>query len=514
MWPRLRLFLSHAAHDDAVSQRIDLALREAGHDVFFDRESLAAGEGYHQRIRDEIARADLVVFLVSSASLREGSYCRTEMEITEARWPHPHGRVLPVLLEPLPSSSLPPYVTAVTYLAPRGNVVADTIEAVDRLARPLRRRRRAFAGAAATLALLAVVGVPLVAQSRAATLASLPDDLGRRARLVRASGDGTFLVAAAAPDELVELRGDGTARTLIGLDAEPVALAHGGAPGEDELIAVATRSATPLHVLKGPARDPLGPFEAPAKSFAEGAGASEFSTRPVEIAVHDGRVWCVLGGEGALSAFDALLPEQGTWQLGFYGSYARDQVTELGRAVEGARLCDLGGRLVVVQRVEGRTRLSLVAGDVLPWHEEPADVLGCVRDLAPGPADTFYAVTCDLRLVRVARDAWAGLESRPLAALGPLPDATALDVDHRIVADGTRVVVAFNAREAAPGARPVWTRLIAYEPARGVRALEHWERREIVSLAVSADRCLVVLRDAGGAWSSGVADVDPEPDTR
>lgn len=507
MWPRLRVFLSHAAHDDVVSERIDLALREAGHDVFFDRESLAAGEGYHQRIRDEIARADLVVFLVSTSSLREGSYCRTEMEIAEARWPHPHGRVLPVLLEALPSSSLPAYVTAVTYLAPRGNVVADTLEAVERLARPLRRRRRTLAGLA-LLACAAVAGVPLVAsRARDATFAALPNGLGERARLVSASG-GAFLVAATSPDELVELRADGSVRTLLELDAEPVALARSGASDEDELIAVATRSQTPLHVLQGAARDPLGPFEVPVNYYGKVEGSHDFATQPVDLAVHDERLWCVLEDEKALPAFDALLPVQGIWQLGFQGSYDRDDVATFGRAVEGARLCDLGAALVVVQRARDRSHLQLVAGGVLPWYDEPADVFRCVRDLAPGPSESFYAVACDRRLLRIARDDFGDLEMRALGVLEPLPSEAALDIDHRIVADGTRVVVAFSARDLTGAKRPAWTQVFAFDPASGVRAIDPWRERETVSLAISGDRCVVVLRGADGAWSAGFVALD------
>lgn len=155
----MQIFLSHSAADGLQAEQVYLALQELGHEVFFDRSSLPTGESFNDRIRSAIQECEVFVFLVTRNSLREGSYCLTELKFIEERWPHPRGRVLPVMLEPLRSTELPPYLRAVTYLEPRGSVAAETAEAVQRLLRRYQRKRFARIAAAVVLVALAVLGV-------------------------------------------------------------------------------------------------------------------------------------------------------------------------------------------------------------------------------------------------------------------------------------------------------------------------------------------------------------------
>jgi hypothetical protein len=155
----MQIFLSHSAADGTQAEQVHLALEELGHDVFFDRSSLPKGESFNDRIRDAIADCEVFVFLVSKNSLREGSYCLTELKFIAERWEHPRGRVLPVLLEPLAPSDLPPYLRAVTYLEPQGNVAAETAEAVSRLLARYQRRRFAWVASLVLVAAIAVAGI-------------------------------------------------------------------------------------------------------------------------------------------------------------------------------------------------------------------------------------------------------------------------------------------------------------------------------------------------------------------
>ena len=98
----MHIFLSYATEDRARAEEIALALRNDGHEVFFDREQLSGGEHYHQVIREQIAATDLFVFLISAHSVQAGGYTLTELRIAQQRWPSPSGRVVPVLLEPTP----------------------------------------------------------------------------------------------------------------------------------------------------------------------------------------------------------------------------------------------------------------------------------------------------------------------------------------------------------------------------------------------------------------------------
>ena len=134
----MRIFVSYASERRDAAQEIALALRERGHRIFFDRTSLVAGDGYDARIEREIRSCDLFVFLVSPEALQSGSYCLTELHHAEARWPHPAGRVLPVLIAPVGFEFIPAYLRAVTVYQPRGKAAAEVAAAVDRLRRPRR----------------------------------------------------------------------------------------------------------------------------------------------------------------------------------------------------------------------------------------------------------------------------------------------------------------------------------------------------------------------------------------
>jgi formylglycine-generating enzyme required for sulfatase activity len=137
----MKIFLSYASEDRPVAQAIQLALRAQGHDVFFDRDDLPPGEEYHARIRRAIGRSDLFVFLISAASLDAGSYTLTELEIAQASWKHPAGRLLPVMLQPIPIERIPVVLKSVTLFAPEGDVTASVAHAVHRIAGARRRTR-------------------------------------------------------------------------------------------------------------------------------------------------------------------------------------------------------------------------------------------------------------------------------------------------------------------------------------------------------------------------------------
>jgi hypothetical protein len=159
----MKLFVSYPSDQRPVAEALALALEAEGHDVFFDRADLHAGEPFHQPLRESIEQADGFIFLVSPSSVAHGSYARAELAIAQERWRKPGGHILPVVVEPTPMSALPAYLSAVTVLEPRGDAVAETVAAVARLARaPARRRRQlAIAGAAGLAASLAVVAAAI-----------------------------------------------------------------------------------------------------------------------------------------------------------------------------------------------------------------------------------------------------------------------------------------------------------------------------------------------------------------
>src|SRR5574337_1294347 len=130
----MTIFLSYATEDRPLAEEIQLALAGAGHEVFFDRESLPAGGDYHARIKAAVDAADALVFLISPDSVADGGYALTELGYARSRWPHPKGRVLPVLVRATPFERMPAYLKSVTVLEPEGNAAAEVAAAVARLA--------------------------------------------------------------------------------------------------------------------------------------------------------------------------------------------------------------------------------------------------------------------------------------------------------------------------------------------------------------------------------------------
>lgn len=158
----MRIFLSYASQDRAAIEPVQLALgADARHEVFVDRKSLPAGEAYDGRIRDAIRAADLVIVFISPDAVDAGSYTLSEMAIAQEAFPNPSGRVLPVMLRETPIAALPAYLRAVTVLRVTGNLTADVVDAVERIAQARRNagRRRIATIAALVVAALAAAGL-------------------------------------------------------------------------------------------------------------------------------------------------------------------------------------------------------------------------------------------------------------------------------------------------------------------------------------------------------------------
>jgi TIR domain-containing protein len=141
----VRIFLSYAAERRKLAESIAQNLRGRSFKVFLDRTDLPAGQTYDRRIEQEIARADLFVFLLSPESVASGSYARSELELASRKWPDPHGRVLPVLVAPTRPEEVPAYLEAVTFSRPQGNVAVEVAVDVEAMCAKFRTRRTGLA---------------------------------------------------------------------------------------------------------------------------------------------------------------------------------------------------------------------------------------------------------------------------------------------------------------------------------------------------------------------------------
>ncbi len=155
----MKIFLSYANEQRAAAEELALALRMENHAVFYDRSSLAAGEEFNRTIHDAICDADIAIALLSPGFVTSGRYTLTEIDILQAQWPDPNGRVLPVMIEKVAVDKISAYLRAVTILEPRGNATADILAAVRKMGsrRGWRQiRRQAARSGLAALVLLAV----------------------------------------------------------------------------------------------------------------------------------------------------------------------------------------------------------------------------------------------------------------------------------------------------------------------------------------------------------------------
>lgn len=144
----MRIFLSYASKDTPVAEAITHSLQERGHDIFFDRDSLPPGGAYESQIEAAVSKSDLMVFLISDHSVRDGSFALTELGFARKKWKHPANRVLPVMVGDVEYDTIPPYLKAVTVLEPEGNLPAEVAVAVGTMRRFSIRLPLAVAGIA------------------------------------------------------------------------------------------------------------------------------------------------------------------------------------------------------------------------------------------------------------------------------------------------------------------------------------------------------------------------------
>jgi hypothetical protein len=158
----MRIFLSHASEQRSQAERLALALQARRHQVFLDIDDLPPSGDYQSRIQAAIQQCDLFCFLISPESVAAGRFTLSEVGFARRRWPDPTGRVVPIMVAKVPIDSVPPYLRAVSIFSPEGDLVADSVVAIEAL-RP--KRSRALAFGLAGVGIVAVVGAAYVATS-------------------------------------------------------------------------------------------------------------------------------------------------------------------------------------------------------------------------------------------------------------------------------------------------------------------------------------------------------------
>lgn len=151
---RLNIFISYATPQREQAEEIAQVLKNAGHDVFFDRESLVASVDYNDRIRNGIDSADCFLFLASREALAPGRFTLTELQFAKERWPAAGGHVFPVIVDPdLGMEDLPVYLRSVQAVVVQGNMAAEVAAAIHKT-----RKIGKFCKTVTVLAAAAIVG--------------------------------------------------------------------------------------------------------------------------------------------------------------------------------------------------------------------------------------------------------------------------------------------------------------------------------------------------------------------
>ena len=151
---RLRIFLSYASEHKRIAEELAQTLKNSGHEVFFDKDSLPPGEDYHAQIRAGVDNCDRFVFLISRSSLEPGRFTLSELEFARKRWPSPAGRVYPILLDKtIKPEDLPPYLKTVQALSIVGNATTEIAAAIDKT-----RRTRTGVLAGLAVVLIGLIG--------------------------------------------------------------------------------------------------------------------------------------------------------------------------------------------------------------------------------------------------------------------------------------------------------------------------------------------------------------------
>lgn len=504
----MKIFLSHPSEERDVAERMNLALVQLGHDVFFDRADLEPGREYDQAIADAIAASELFIFLITPGSVKPGRYTLTELKLAEEHWPHPDGHVLPVMLRPTDFAAVPNYLRAVDILTPTGEPAAETAHAVRALVRGrslTTRLGRVFRSRTG----IAVAAAVVVAASAFAWIARpwehgilgrgpvrLPVAVRQRARAVLPLVDSGFVVATANPNQLVRFSDAGVQKgEPVDLMGDPVSMTR-----TPRSLIVVTRGrdgvmlldAKKLRVTDSTIIDPS--LVEPAyhvPNAPKRSGDLQFAAVGMR-----GDIYVTTGDRDGE-------PTILRWQS--YGhrwsvlTFAVDSAG-FGADANGVRLRDVYGDLWGVRTRGEPSALYHMVGFVRVDRFDGKDtkLVRCAHDLGDTPAKNLLFVSCDNELQEVAVDGkqLTLVRARPTLPPDRAPGTTSYDL---LATDSTWTAFVALSTGAEPNDRPVRARVAEVDSVGAVRTLLDEKDAAVRSLAVTPRSVIAVLRRADGS---------------
>lgn len=108
---KLKIFVSYSRRDAEFAEGLVAALEACGYEPFVDKQDIAPGEPWEDRLARLIQSADTVVFAVSPASV-SSQRCSWEIDKAEELGK----RILPVVVQPVPEQSAPERLRRLNYI--------------------------------------------------------------------------------------------------------------------------------------------------------------------------------------------------------------------------------------------------------------------------------------------------------------------------------------------------------------------------------------------------------------
>ena len=502
----MKIFLSYPSDERDTAERLNYALIEQGHDVFFDRSDLPAGFEYDQRIASGIADSDLIVFLITPTAVTPGRYTLTEMELAEERWPKPSGRTLPVMLRPTELTAIPSYLRAVNIFTPRGDAVAEIAHEVRKLARGRRLttrlglRLRTPAGLALVVAIVALSAFAWIMRpwegKAGRRSVGLPLAVRQHARAAAAMADSGFVIATTNPPQLVRFSESGVQiGEPVDLMGDPVAVTR--TPGH---IVVATRG-----------RDGVMVFDSKRLRFADSVILDPTTVEPPyrfvnpprrsgdiqSVTVYgNGDLWVTTGDRDGEPTVLRYRQSDSKWQVPTFSA----DTAGFGPEANGVRLRQINGDLWGVRARGEPSAVYHFLGFIRIDRFDGKDraIVRCAHDIAPAPPKNLLLLSCENELQEIYADAsvFTLVRTRPTLPPDRTPGTTSYDLLER---DSTNVIVALNTAGTAPNDKPVRGRVAEVDSAGNVQQLLDVANAVVQSLGVTSRSVVVVLRRADGS---------------
>jgi hypothetical protein len=135
------VFISHSDSDSAWARQLSERLKVAGLEVWDPSTELLPGSDFSQEVSKALARSDALIVLVSPEAMKS-DWVRREIQFAlgEERF---QARLVPVLVKPTPSSTIPWILRGLEWAKGSPNRVAERIVT---LLRRSRSESRAQAG--------------------------------------------------------------------------------------------------------------------------------------------------------------------------------------------------------------------------------------------------------------------------------------------------------------------------------------------------------------------------------